>query len=87
MKLFENLRKLFVRVLIFIFSIKTSLCQTLRAGNDPMIIVGLYHRCSGDENVTQSNICQAAVDYAYQNSKSNWNKFLKKTKYDGIVMV
>ena len=47
-----------------------------------MLIVGLYHQCPGDENVTQSSICQAAVDYAYQNKKLKWNVFLKDRKYD-----
>ena len=58
--------------------------RTLSPGNDPMIIVGLHHQCPGDEHITQSNICQAAVDYAFENKKMKWDEFLKERKYDKI---
>ena len=50
-----------------------------------MLIVGLYHHC--DENKNQScssGLCQAAVNFAYQQKRLEWNKFLLERKFDRI---
>ena len=54
--------------LLFLQTISSS----LRPGNEPMIFVGLYHQCPGDESTKQqeTNICRNAFHYAY-NKKSD----------------
>ena len=54
--------------------------QILSPGKEPMIIVGLYHQCPGQENITSSNICQATVNYTYHHQKGNWEGFIKDKK-------
>ena len=69
---------------LIIFRFEESLAKNLRPGGDPMVIVGLYHQCPGEENVTQSNICQAAVDYVYQYKKLSWKNYLKEKDFDQV---
>ena len=75
---------LWLFILLTFSQLDTSICQTLRPGSDPMIIVGLYHQCLGDRNVTQSNICQAAVDFEFQYKRKNWKDFLQTRGYGKV---
>ena len=59
--------------------------QTLRPGGEPMLIVSLYHQCNENKNEScSSGLCQAAVNFAYQQKRLEWNKFLLERKFDRI---
>ena len=70
-----------VKILIIILShvVAFVICQSLRPGNEPMLFIGIFHRCLGNSTqITEANICRETINHVNLNKKEIWNLLMRK---------
>jgi len=67
---------------LFIFAKILSLTsQNFSPGGQPMLFYGIFQQCPTDQVVTNSKLCQSAVQHANRDKNKFWKFILEKGKF------